>query len=110
MSKNIIQRALLFSAMAAIAACSNSANKIGSTIKGDRLSVIEQARTLESDKKAEGAAPTLSREIVNLSWPQIGYDSDHAMPNAQTSAQPKILWKASLGEGSSSDLRFWRAP
>ncbi|MDD3370492.1 MAG: PQQ-binding-like beta-propeller repeat protein [Alphaproteobacteria bacterium] len=110
MNHDNLRRALCFSVLCSLVACSGGTNKIGSTIKGDRISVIEPAKTLEADRALEDARPSLSREIVNLSWPQPGYDSQHAVPNAQASRNPKVLWKADIGEGSSSDFKLLAKP
>ncbi len=103
-------RILWLIAAATLAACNASTNKIGSTIKGDRVSVLEPARTLDVGKGLQENAPLLSRETLNLSWPQSGYDAYHAMPNAQASAQPKIVWKNGIGNGSSSDFKLLAHP
>jgi outer membrane protein assembly factor BamB len=109
MKKKSLSRVLLFFAAALLTACSDN-NKIGTTIKGERLAVIEQAKTISPDKEFEGVKPTLSQEIVNLSWPQGGYDSEHAMPRAQASAHPRIVWETSLGEGSNADFKLLAEP
>jgi len=110
MSENKFTRILWLSAAIALVACDSDSNKIGSTVKGDRVAVLEQAKTLEADKGLEGLKPSLPSEIVNLSWPQPGYDCEHAMPNAQASSHPKILWKTGIGEGSSSDFKLLSHP
>ncbi|MDD4615621.1 MAG: PQQ-binding-like beta-propeller repeat protein [Alphaproteobacteria bacterium] len=110
MTRKTFNRAVLLSLAMAVAACGNNQNKIGSTIKGDRISVIEQAKVLEPDKDLAEMKPSLPREIVNLSWPQAAYDSQNAVPNAQASTSPKILWKADIGAGSSSDFKLLAHP
>ncbi len=93
-----------------VGACDTEGNKIGSTIKGTRVAVIEQTKTLEADKDMGGVKPTLPHMIVNMSWPQSGYDSEHAMPYAELSPHPHIVWKQSIGEGSSSDFKLLAHP
>ena len=110
MTPNTKARLLGFITVVALASCNAETNKIGSTVKGDRIAVIEPARALEAGKDIQSRAPLLSRETLNLSWPQTGYDSDHAIPNAQASVQPKIIWKKNIGNGSSSDFKLLAHP
>ncbi len=110
MSKRNLAPLFLLSSAVLLAACGSAQNKIGATVKGERIAVLEQARTLEADKGLEGAKPSLPREIINLSWPQPGYDSEHAMPGVQLSEKPQILWKGSIGEGSNSDFKLLSRP
>jgi outer membrane protein assembly factor BamB len=101
---------LCLSAALALVACGTEANKIGATIKGERVPVLQQAKTLEADKGLESTQPALPQEIVNLSWPQVGYDSEHAAPHIQASKEPRIVWRADIGEGSSSDFKILARP
>ncbi len=110
MNKNGLARIVLFSAAALLAACSDSTNKIGSTVKGERISALEAAKMLEADKGLKDSKPTLPHSIVNFSWSQAGYDSEHAMPYAEVSAHPKMVWEQSIGEGSDSDFKLLAHP
>lgn len=110
MNRNNLARISLLSAMVLLAACGEDNNKIGSTVKGERIAVIEQAKTLEADKDLKDSTPSLPRMIVNLSWPQTGYDSDHAMPYSEMAAKPKVIWKQDIGEGSSSNFKLLAHP
>jgi len=100
------RRVLFLSMLVVLVACSSDNNKIGSTIKGTRIAVMEQNKNLEADKDLLGAKPVLPHEIVNLSWPQVGYDSDHSIPYAEMSPHPQVLWKANIGEGLDSDFKL----
>jgi outer membrane protein assembly factor BamB len=93
-----------------LAACGDPANKIGSTIKGERIAVIEQAKALEADKDIPSAKPVLPRMVVNKNWQQAGYDSEHTMPYAELSPHPHIVWKQSIGDGSDSDFKLLSHP
>ncbi|MGB9152397.1 MAG: PQQ-binding-like beta-propeller repeat protein [Alphaproteobacteria bacterium] len=110
MTRTNLARIVLLSTLVVLAACGDDNNKIGSTIKGTRIPVMEQAKTLEADKDLKSNTPSLPRMIVNLSWPQTGYDSDHAMPYTEFAAKPKIIWKQSIGEGSGSNFKLLAHP
>jgi outer membrane protein assembly factor BamB len=103
-------RILLAFGVVLLAACGDSSNKIGSTIKGTRVSVIEQAKILEAEPNLSSAKPNLPHMMVNFSWPQAGYASEHAMPYVELAPQPHILWKESIGEGSDSDFKLLAHP
>ncbi len=110
MNKKTSLRVFLFSVMALIAACESKTNKIGETIKGDRIAVIEPPGAQKIKDERPGKAPLLARPVFNLSWPQAGYDGEHAQPDAQASLRPQILWKADIGEGSSSEFKLLAQP
>jgi outer membrane protein assembly factor BamB len=110
MTANRSLRIIVLSLAVLLAACGDSGNKIGSTIKGTRVAVIEQAKSLQPDIDVKAAAPTMPHSIVNMSWPEAGYDSEHAMPYAQLSPHLHIVWKQSIGEGSDSDFKLLSTP
>ena len=101
---------ILLAVLLALAACGDSKNKIGSTVKGDRVAVMEQAKSLEADKDLGAFKPQLPSMNVNLSWPQAGYDSEHVLPYAEVAAVPHLRWKSSIGEGSDSDYKILSHP
>ncbi len=99
----------LFSALALLSACAESGNEIGSTIKGQRIAILEQGKTLGADKEGFSSV-SLPDKIVNLSWPHAGYDPLHAIPNVDASSQPEIIWTSDIGEGSSSNFKLLARP
>ena len=109
MSGNKLKRFLLLSSLALLAACESN-DKIGTTVKGERIAVIEQAKSLDPAKDSSGVKPSLPRDIVNLSWPQAAYDREHTMPPVQIADRPQIAWKSDIGEGSDSDYKILAHP
>ena len=110
MNGKTLARVFFLLAVASLAACGESAKKIGATIKGDRITVIEQSKALEADKGLSENKPSLPLKIVNLSWPQAGYDGEHAPPYAEAPTHPRVEWKSSIGAGSSSDFKLLAHP
>jgi outer membrane protein assembly factor BamB len=110
MNKHNLARLLILSALAALAACGGDNDKIGSTVKGTRIAVIEEAKTLTADKDLQKTKPDLPRPIINLSWPQAGYDSEHSIPYTELSPHLHILWKQNIGEGSDTDFKLLAQP
>ena len=110
MNGNKLARILLLSSLGTLLVACESGDKIGSTVKGDRIAVMVQAKTIEADKTASAAKPQLPRGIVNLSWPQTGYDSEHVLPPAEMAAHPQMIWKSRIGEGSDSDFKLLAHP
>ena len=94
----------------ALAACSGPTSKIGSTIKGTRIAVMEQTKAITPDKDVQDIHPALNASDANTVWPQAAFDATHVMPNAALAAHPKQVWSVSLGEGSSSDFKLLARP
>jgi outer membrane protein assembly factor BamB len=94
----------------ALAGCGGNANKIGSTVKGTRLAVLDHTKTLEADRSVEDSKPQVPEQVANADWAQAGYDASHAMPNSALNAHPAKIWSASIGSGSSSDYKLLVRP
>ncbi len=97
-------------ALVALVACDGNNDKIGSTVKGTRVPVVEEAKAVQADKDVASNKPTLPPMMVNMSWPQTGYDASHAQPYAEMSPHPKQLWQTSIGDGSDSDFKLLAHP
>lgn len=93
-----------------LSGCGGTKNKIGSTVKGVRVSILDQVKTLEADHSAQGTEIVLPDVLTNTTWTQAGYDPSHVMPNAGTAGHPSIVWSTSIGEGSSSDYKILARP
>jgi outer membrane protein assembly factor BamB len=100
---------LLFLALS-LAGCGETKNKIGSTVKGTRLAILDHAKSLEADRSAASVQFQVPESVANTSWTQAGYDSSHQMPNAGLGAHPTKIWSASVGEASSSDYKILARP
>jgi outer membrane protein assembly factor BamB len=103
-------RSLVYVGLLLIAAACSNGDKIGSTVKGTRIAVMDQAKTITADPGAQSVKPNLPGVTANRNWPQAGYDSVHVMPNADVVSHPKEVWSASIGEGSDSDFKLLARP
>ena len=105
------RRFLIFSACClALAACDTAGSKIGSTVKGTRIAIMEQTKVIEPDKDVQDVHPELNAIDGNAVWPQAAFDATHLMPNAALAAHPQKVWSVSLGEGSSSNFKLLARP
>src|ERR1700735_4453140 len=102
--------ALLLLAGLCVSACSNDTHKIGSTVKGTRVAILEKTKSAEADPALQGQKPQLSEPVANTSWPQAGYDTTHVMPNADAGAHLAEMWRADIGSGSDSDFKLLARP
>lgn len=94
----------------ALPACSSSNSKIGETIKGARVAILESTRKLEADKGVEDIKPVLPDPVLNLDWAQPGYEASHVMPASALSDVPKKIWSRDIGRGSNSDYKLLAEP
>jgi outer membrane protein assembly factor BamB len=99
-----------FLCLIGLSACADKDNAIGSTVKGDRVAVMDSTKKVDSDKDLVGQKPELSDPTSNSSWPQAGYDSTHVMPNANVGDNLHEVWRADLGAGSGSDFKLLARP
>lgn len=99
-----------FAAALALAACGSAGSKIGETVKGERIAILESTKNLEADKGLEDIKPVLPEPALNPEWAQPGYDSSHVMPTLALSQAPKRIWRRSIGRGSNSDYKLLASP
>ena len=83
----------------ALSACGTS-NKIGSTVKGTRVAILDQAQKIESDSDLKNTKPNLPQIQVVKGWLQTGYSLTNLTPNAAIDAHPKQIWSSGIGAGS----------
>jgi len=76
----------------------------------ERISILEQSKTVEPDKDLKSKKPDLPKATANVDWRQSGFDPSHLMPNAALAAHPQEIWTSNLGEGSNSDFKLLARP
>lgn len=101
--------AMMLAIPALLAGCATG-SKIGSTVKGTRIAVLEPAKALQADATLHNEKITLPPPVLNLTWQQAGYDREHIMPDADMAAHPSIVWTQGIGEGSDSDFQLLAHP
>lgn len=94
----------------ALSACSYIGAKKGTTVKGTRVSILEETKALEADSDLQGQKPEIPGMVNNAAWPQVGYDTAHVMPNAILADHPEVDWYANVGSGSSSSFKLLSRP
>jgi outer membrane protein assembly factor BamB len=62
--------------------------------------------TLEPDPRLADLQVRLPRPYVNEEWPQTGGYPGHAMHHLALSEQPRVVWRADIGNGSDRDQRI----
>jgi len=79
-------------------------------LPGERVAVLVGEGSLEADPMAAREAMNLPRPFRNSAWPQPGGDSAHSFRHLEASEAPRVVWSASVGEGSSSSRRLLAQP
>lgn len=93
-----------------LAACSGDGPKIGSTVKGTRIAVLEKTTAVKADKNESDSRPQLPDMEANHDWPQSGQNVTHVMPHALLAGVPEKIWKTGIGDGSDSDYKLLAPP
>ena len=79
-------------------------------IRGQRVSVLPKAASVEADPKLAGESVKLPKPVVNADWPQPGGYADNAMHHLSASGNLDEVWSRSIGSGSSSSTRLTASP
>ncbi|MDZ4866720.1 MAG: PQQ-binding-like beta-propeller repeat protein [Alphaproteobacteria bacterium] len=79
-------------------------------IRGERVSVLPTARTVEADPKLANEAVKLPKPTVNAEWPQPGGYADNVMHHLAAGGELQQQWSVSVGQGSSTSSRLTASP
>lgn len=79
-------------------------------IRGERVSVLPSARTVEPDAKLAGEAVKLPKPVVNADWPQPGGYADNVMHHLSAAGELDSAWSTGVGAGSSTASRLTASP
>lgn len=79
-------------------------------IRGERISVLPKAASIEADPKLAGVAVVLPKPTINPDWPQPGGYADNAMHHLSAAGKLERDWDSGIGSGSSSSTRLTASP
>jgi outer membrane protein assembly factor BamB len=79
-------------------------------LTGDRISVLQNERSLSADAEISGHRILLPAPSLNLAWPQSGGYANHAMHHIQVSDNLKKIWSINIGEGTGAEERLSGEP
>ena len=79
-------------------------------LKGDRISVLLNRRTLTPDPKLVKVKIILPKPEQNANWPQAGGLSNHAMHHVKAADSIKKVWSINIGDGSDGEERLFASP
>lgn len=89
----------LFGVLLALVLTQCSENKV--PLEGKRLSLLEATNVLAKDPDADNLNVYLPSPVAIDSWNQMGGSKANVMPHATFAGEQKILWKESIGRGTS---------
>lgn len=114
MARPLRSAALACAALLLLAGCDTVSGWLGEAdappLPGERVPVLVGEGILDADPAAAREAMGLPRPFRNASWPQPGGDSAHSFRHLELSEAPRVVWSASVGEGSSSSRRLLAQP
>jgi len=106
-----LRSGLLLLSIVSVAACATDGKDIDNHAeKAERVSIMDQKKPLEADASLKGRIPDIPKPLVNFTWPQAGYNSEHLAPSVDISQTPNIVWTKKIGKGSSSDFKILSRP
>ena len=79
-----------------------SFNKKIITAEGKRLDILDYKEELSVNSQAADIAVVLGKLEKNNSWNQSGKTSTHSPGNLYLNKNPKLVWKARVGDGDNS--------
>lgn len=96
----------------AFAACSKNGERIdpNEPLKGKRIPVMALEEQLRVDESLLETELRLPRPYANREWPQAGGAPHHAMHHLALGPNPRVIWRSSIGEGSSGNHRILAQP
>ncbi len=79
-------------------------------LPGDRISIMSQQQSIEPDRGLADLAVRLPPATANIEWPQAGGPPNHLVQHLAIGAAPREIWRASIGEGVSTETRLTASP
>ncbi|MBN2752369.1 MAG: PQQ-binding-like beta-propeller repeat protein [Rhodospirillaceae bacterium] len=112
MHKGLMTAAVMLGVLPALAGCGGDwmGEADAPPLPGDRVSVLVHETKVHPDEGADKITIALPKPEANLTWPQTGGMSHHAMQHLQTGAAIAPVWQVSIGEGSGDENRLIATP
>lgn len=88
-----------------LAACGGKGKKSSESFEGERIPVLAFEREIEPDPRIQDVEVVLPPPFDYDRWPQAGGYPSHAMQHLALDANPRKIWKTSIGDGSAD--RKW---
>ena len=79
-------------------------------LPGKRISIMTFNQRLESDPALAALEVRLPAPYVNAAWSQAGGAPTHAMYHLELTDQPRVAWRANIGDGSDDDQQLLAQP
>lgn len=79
-------------------------------IKGERVAVLNKDSAVMPDPKLDSVPVKLPKPYANEDWTQPGGTTDNALHHLSASGELRQLWRAGIGQGSSSDGKLLASP
>lgn len=95
---------------AALGGCSWFGEAEEPPLPGERISVMLFERNLEPDPRIADLAVRLPQQWENVSWPQAGGESDHAMHHLAIPDQVREVWSIQIGDGGNDESPLMAPP
>lgn len=92
-----------------LAACGGGKKK-SERLQGERIPVLTFEQRVSPDPRVEDVQVALPDPVTNVSWPQAGGLPAHAMQHLALAANPKRLWRADVGSGTSGRKQLTARP
>ncbi|MGE5145857.1 MAG: PQQ-binding-like beta-propeller repeat protein [Candidatus Eiseniibacteriota bacterium] len=99
--------------MLALAGCESwnpFADKPPPPLPGERFPVLQYQQNIAADPRLADLSVELPKPETNPAWPQAGGYPNHDMAHLALGADPKVIWSASIGSGSSKSRRLLAQP
>lgn len=79
-------------------------------LKGERIPVLIAEQQLKPDPAIQDLDVALPEAAANPDWPEPGGNPSHAMQQLALAGSLKEAWRASIGEGKSTEAKHLAAP
>ncbi|MGO1117107.1 outer membrane protein assembly factor BamB family protein [Rhodovibrionaceae bacterium A322] len=106
--------ALSLAAVVVLAGCDRLDTWMGENepppLPGERITIMDIDKSITADPEVAGQQIQLPEPLAGTNWLQVGGNAQHLMGHLYVSDNPQQVWRASVGDGKSSDSRILGQP